>query len=297
MENSKGDCHLREAIEVCRLRDLAAADLADVAHALSMDPRMSRARRNIEGWDSAITVAMDKIRVPEGLEERILARLAGRPSLAVSVTSAVRAADAGPEPSTATAEVSREPDSSSARTLTYWSGVGISAIIAAALIIAAGYWLQLGSEFGLDQLARLWQDELTDEWQPIVNAPPEFPFPADVMRVAAAQWQWIGKLTSTPVVAYELTDGKTTALLYAARMTREGLSNAPPERPRQGASGQAIGYWRSGKIIYVLVVNDGNRYHAFVRPASTPLAVLLPIRFNRPTSGCAGTLSSSRKIA
>jgi hypothetical protein len=83
-------------------------------------------------------------------------------------------------------------------------------------------------------------------------------------------------------VAYELTHGKAgKAMLYVARLSRPELQTSPPLSPQPGSVGQAIGYWRSGDIVYVLVAPDGLRYQAFVRSSSAPLARTRP-RTARP---------------
>lgn len=299
MENSKDDRRLREAIEVCRPGDLGAPDALDVERALAEDPRLRLAFERIQSWDAAIGASMDRVEVPAGIEQRMLARLGANPTLATSVAAAVDVASTLPVHSPEKVTLAPTTGSSGVRPFTYWSGVGLAAVAAAVLVVAAGYWLQLDSEVAIDQLAHEWQEKLSDDWQPIASAPSEFPFP-DAMRVAATGWQWIGQRTLTPVVAYHLTDGKTTAWLYAARMTREGLASAPPKVPQQDTGGQAIAYWRSpqkSNIVYVLVVSDSKLYPAFVRRASTPLAILLPLRFNTLPARDARPIALARKIA
>jgi hypothetical protein len=239
------------------------------------------------------------VELPAGLEQRLLARLSGSPILANSVAAAVEAADSLSSGSASTVSLAPESAVNSGRPLTFWSGVGLAAVAAAALVVAAGYWLQLDSEVPIDQLAQQWQEKLSTDWQPVDGAPAEFPFP-EAMRVAATGWQWIGKRTPTPVVAYHLTDGKTTALLYAAQMTREGIASSPPNNPQQDTGGEAIAYWRSPQktgLTYVLVVKDSKFYPAFVRRASTPLAILLPLRFNTLPAREARPTVLARKIA
>lgn len=311
MESPSEQRRLRELLEVSRPGDLAAG--SDDAQRLAADPQLRLAFDRIQGWDAALRSALDQLEVPASLEQRILARLSADSTLGGSIAAAIEAADATAHASNTPATVSSaavtpatganeavavEP-ARKVRPLTYWSSVGAAAIAAATLVVAAGYWLQLGSEVPIDQLAQQWHAELADEWQPIDQAPANFPFP-EAMRVAATGWQWIGKRTRTPVVAYRLTSGKNTARLYAASMKREGLGVAPPAAPQQDTGGKAIGYWRSPRnesLVYVLVVDDSKQYRAFVRSASTPLAVLLPFRFDTPPALLPRPSSRARKIA
>ncbi len=297
MENNSDHRRLREALEVSRAGDLAASP--DVARAIADDPQARLAFDRIQRWDVAISAAMDRVELPAGLEDRILARLSGSPTLLNSVTASVEAADLPASGSVSTVSLAPESPAIGGRPLTYWSSVGLAAVAAAALVVAAGYWLQLDTEVPIVQLAEQWQEKLSTDWHPLDDAPAEFPFP-EAMRVAATGWQWIGKRTPTPVVAYHLTNGKTTALLYAAQMTREGLASSPPKDPQQDTGGKAIAYWRSPQksgLTYVLVVKDSKFYPAFVSRASTPLAILLPLRFNTLPARQARPMVLARKIA
>ncbi len=139
-------------------------------------------------------------------------------------------------------------------------------------MIAAGYWLAQGSDLPLEVLAERWHAELNAEWQPADKAPRDFPTP-QAIRIAPARWQWIGRFTPTPVVAYELDHPNAgKAMLYVAKMPRAGLPGGPPASPQWRSGGQAVGYWRSGDKVYVLVVPDERTYRAFVHSSTAPLA-------------------------
>ncbi len=268
------DKRIREGIEACRAGsdDLRAADLADVARAVADDALASAAYERVQGWDAAVGASMEKVEVPPGLAERIVARLGavGEPSaglLAGAVDEATRV-----EPATdGDAQVSLAPKRTS-WSRRHWVGAAGLGVGAAALVIAAGYWLAQGSDLPLEVLAERWQAELKDDWQPLAKAPQNFPTP-NAIRVEPQRWQWIGRFTPTPVVAYELNHPKAgKAMLYVAEMPRSGLPGAPPVSPQWRSGGQAVGYWRSGDKVYVLVVPDERTYRAFVQSSAVPLA-------------------------
>jgi hypothetical protein len=144
--------------------------------------------------------------------------------------------------------------------------------LAAALVIAVGYWLQPDSELEFDVLADQWAGQLSGDWEPIAQAPRDFPVPGAIL-VPPARWQWIDRFTTVPVVAYELAHGKAgKAMLYVAKMTRSNLPGAAPQWPQSNTGGKAIAWWQSGSYVYVLVVEDERRYPAFVKPSTTPFA-------------------------
>ncbi len=108
------------------------------------------------------------------------------------------------------------------------------------------------------------------------RAPRDFPLP-EAIRATEVRWQWIGRYTPTPVVAYELNHPQAgKAMLYVTRTSRGGLPSAPPLTPQWRSGGEAVGYWQTGEKVYVLVVPDERSYRAFVRPSAAPLAWLAP---------------------
>src|SRR5690606_874904 len=128
------------------------------------------------------SAAMDRVELPPALEQRILARLAadissfapvatapvatvaGSPTLSGVVAAAASSANEPSGESVEAVTLAPEAASSSVRPLTYWSSVGLAAVTAAAMVIAAGYWLQLDSEVAIDQLAQQWQGKLSNQW-------------------------------------------------------------------------------------------------------------------------------------
>jgi hypothetical protein len=86
-------------------------------------------------------------------------------------------------------------------------------------------------------------------------------------------------------------------MLYVARLSRPELQTSPPLSPQPGSVGQAIGYWRSGDVVYVLVAPDGLRYQAFVRSSSAPLARTRPRTARPALRPPAINYRTTRKIA
>jgi len=271
------DDRIREGIEACRPAsdDLDSPELADVARRVKDDPQARLAYDRVQEYDAAILKSIDDVSVPPGLSERILERLCaardesanGRSKdlLAGVVAAASSAREATPD-----AQVSPAPRrlALSRRHLT---GAALTALLACVLLVVVINLMQEPSDLALPDLADQWQVKLDDNWQQMADAPADFALPGAVL-VKPAGWQWIDRYTTVPVVAYELVHAKAgKAMLYVARMTRNGLPSAPPLTP-QSTSGKAVAYWQSGSHVYVLVVEHERNYRAFVRPSTTPFA-------------------------
>jgi len=265
------DKRIREAIEACRpgSEDLLAAELADASRAVNEDPQARQIADRVQAWDRSIGASLDQVDVPADLAARIMQRLALSGATAESPLASVVSAASQPAiaPDDAV-ELSRQTRWSRR----HWLGAAALGLSAALLVLAAGFWLRQGSDLPLEVLAERWQEELGPKWESPDQVPANLP-PAEAIRIQPARWQWIGRFTPTPVVAYELVHpvaGK--AMLYVTEMTRAGLPGVPPLTPQWRSGGQAVGYWHSGDKVYVLVVPDERSYRAFVRGSTAPLA-------------------------
>ncbi|REK13036.1 MAG: hypothetical protein DWQ37_10455 [Planctomycetota bacterium] len=287
IDESQMDNRIREGIEACRPAsdDLSAQDLADVARAVTDDPEARQWFERIGRWDVAIGEAIEEVSVPEGLVDRIAARLQAEPAGAEHESPELLegAVAAAAEPSAspdAHVEV-RPPQHRPGWSRRHWAGATASAMVAAALVVMLGFWLNQDNDVPIEVLAGRWHDQLqNDAWEQH-DFPKGFDIPAAV-HARATRWQWIERIPTAPVVAYELvheTAGK--AVLYVARMARPDLPSEPPSEPQHPTGGRTVAYWRSGGNVCVLVVPDQKRYPAFVQPPATTLAMVervLPAR-------------------
>lgn len=269
------DKKIRESIEACRPAsdDLLADDMADVARRVNEDPQARLIRQRVEQWDAAIGQSIEDVPVPPGLAERILERLeAARPDeaaqgadrlLAASVSAASQTV-----PHTGETHVVRSRGAA-AWSRRRWAGAVTVALLACVLVVVVGNWLNRDSQLPLETLAEQWREQLGNNWEQMARAPKDFAVPEDVL-VMPKRWQWVDQFTTVPVAAYQLAHAKAgEAMLYVARLKRDGLPSAPPLRPQSNTGGRAVAYWQSGDRVYVLVVEDERSYRAFVRP-STP---------------------------
>lgn len=273
----------REAIEACRPHsgDLASPEMREVADAIAHDPEARVFYARVEQWDSAITAAMQSGSVPAGLESRLLSALrvdqasvdehpvgtaAGeKPDASISDEVMTAAANSG---ESAVSLSAAERSSSSRRR---W--LAACASIAATIVVVAflNAWLRDRSPLPIEEQAVAWVDQLGPAWQDIGRAPSGFPVPAALLA-APITWQWMEQ--GRQGVAYQVeTAGGVRATLFVVNSSRAGLPSSPPAMPQSTTGGRAIGYWRAGDQICVLVVpGDARSYRALVNPAAAPLA-------------------------
>jgi hypothetical protein len=274
----------REAIEACRPHsdDLASPEMREVAEEIARDPESRIFCARVQQWDSAITAAMQSGSVPAGLESRLLAALdsdqAGSANESRTTVSTGGKACPSIPADVMTARVpSGESDVSlPAAERSSWSRrrwFAACGSIAATIVVAAflNAWLGDRSPLPLEEQAVTWVDQLSPTWQDISRAPAGFPVPAALLA-APVTWQWMeqGRLG----VAYQVeTAAGVRATLFVVKSSRTDLPNSPPATPQSTTGGRAIGYWRAGKQICVLVVpGDARSYRAFVNPSAAPLA-------------------------
>lgn len=254
------DKRILESIESCRpgSQDLESIELADVAARVEQDANVRAVYERVQRADKALRRAMEQVAVPTGLAERILAQL-----------------KAAEEPVT----VAPRADVPERRDRREWLRAGLVATVAASVLAAVFWgWLQGGSEDSLESLAEAWGQQLEERgetaWQPNAKSPRGFAPPEAITPLPEgwemAGWQWIDR--EKTAVAYRIADGQGgKALLYVTRLQDAESPMAPLASPQLRTGGKAIGYWRTGRLTYVLVVPERN-YRMFVRSAGGPIA-------------------------
>lgn len=280
------DRRILEGLEACRpdSDDLLSPELDDVARRVQSDAEAAAAYRGAQAWDAAIGEAMEQVSVPAGLADRISQRLAAAaPELcaetavlcaetavqcaATAVGSAATAAEAESLAAAAELSTARPPWSRRA-----W--LGIPAAIAAAVLVAIslGQFLPLGNTTPVEMMAEQWQAQLEPTWHVTDPAPHGFGIPP-VVTAESTGWQRIGKLGGIRGVAYKLVNSAAgSAELFVVRLAT-AAPTSPPTSPQSTTGGQSIGYWRSGDLVYVLVVQGDERdYRSFVNSSRMPLA-------------------------
>lgn len=275
------DERLIEAIEACRPGSDDVSDPAlDLAGPLAADPELDELYERCQRLDAQVAAVFGDVPVPEGLADRIVARLlaAERAPVAAVEVEAPAADRAEPQASP------RAPRRVGRRWLA-------AAAVAAGLAVSAAIFLvqfdrkppltarqiQSGAlDFAMQDADRFGTGELLTE----SNEPAELPYSRALYQFRGTRVRPVDGLLGRSGVAYDVTGQfGHTATLYVFRAHPAGTSplpdDLPSEPPRFRDTDRTGGYcsatWRSGDVLYVLVVrHDSKRtYDGFVQPPGT----------------------------
>ncbi len=258
------DERIIEAIEACRpgRDDVSDPALADVLAELAANPELAKLYERLQQLDANLGSAFRNVPVPNGLDQRLLARVEQARDKNVPLH-----AEEEERFGTATATAIRPKRLSRRRVL----AAGGAVVAAAVLVIAATvyYNSQPYSEASvLEDSVAFFQDESEDEslnsGKLLDHSPPPkaYPFSRSVGRVPQMRWRSIGKFLGRSGIAYDL-QVCDRATLYVVRQTVPGLGTKPPLRPQKDTGGFSAAVWQEGKLLYVLVLRGNNRLNAY----------------------------------
>jgi hypothetical protein len=260
-----------EQIETCRpgSDDLQLPEVSEARARIDADSAVHALYAKSQRFDSTISRAMHDVAVPDGLADRLLARLAmGR--------AAALAASEGP--STVENAVVTPLSCDVSPAVGGWSRRGLLAIVStvAATVVVGVYvarYLQSDADASVESLADTWLAELDANWVGMDQAPRNYVVPAAITAEATG-WQRIHSLGRFLGVAYRLESPRAgAARLFVVRLAKSGLPSSPPVKPQWTTGGRSIGYWQSGELTFVLVV-EGNEdnYRSFANVSRMPIA-------------------------
>ncbi len=258
------DPRILELLEACRPGhdDLADPAMAPLAAELAAHEELAGLRDRLEEVDGAIGQAMHDVNVPEGLADRLLARLGEQPAARVVEEEAadLTAPVAG-------RRLSRR------RMLT-----GTAALVTtASLLVAVGIWwfddppIEYTKDMVLRDAVEFFQHDTSGGGQLLadVEPPTDYRFSREVLPLEGTRWRRIEGFLGCEGVAYDLTYRGTQATLYVVKRKVADLRRYPPDRPMQDTLGYPVAAWNSmdGRL-YVLVVASENAadYRYFMEP-------------------------------
>ena len=272
MENQPiQDPSLLEAIEACRpgSDDVSHPALAFLASRLANDPELAGVYERTQRVDAVVAEAFHDAPVPEGLADRIMERLAAARRGEIATAGASPAAE--PAAAQPTAPVATRRRRVSGRWLL--AGAGSLAVVASVLVAVffprpepVAYTGSQVAEMAIDFFDRDWGEP--GQLVAAVPAPEAYPFSPAVREFPEMRWRGIGDFLGREGVAYDMSlpDG-TRATLYVVHCAVAGLPDVPPPRPLLNSRQRSTSAWRSGELLYVLVVDGGPRtYRAFLPP-------------------------------
>lgn len=254
-----GDHRVIEALEACRpgSGDSALPELG-LNELLATNARLCELHKRLELADTRLQVAMGDVAVPEGLDERILARLA--------VT--------GEQLPGITARRGRRR---------WWIAAAGLMAVAASLFVAvwvgssgtaphdeAGVLAAVCRQFTQEAEVEHAKGRLLAESEP----PARFPISRAVARVADIRWRAVRGLLGRQAVAYDFPDveGRRATLYVSAVSSTSVVRTRPPKHPMHSTGGLCASAWREGDRLYVLVVRGDTRaYQRLILAPSRPL--------------------------
>jgi len=215
--------------------------------------------------DQKLIAAMYDVPVPEGLAERVLARLSEADRQRNASLEALSA-----RPSLLATSLSRR----------WLLAGGVFLAVAASLLVAVWFGTQtqenLTEQFILAEAIRLSNQ---GDGQPSTlltesNGPSDYPFSSDVVELRGVRWRPVDGFLGRRGVVYDLPGpaGMVASLYVVESDGNEEVGQAPAIRPFTTA-GCCASSWRDGRMLYVLVVQgDASVYRAYLNLVHVPVA-------------------------
>ncbi len=270
---------LREMLEACRFDqdDLAQPEMRELAETLAASPQWRGLFERLQLFDAAASAAFRDVPVPDGLQERILARLAvedGPRDVANSEPVVARNGQGAGETPSGTLRTSRR------RWLLAASGLAAAA--------AGLLWGVFGLFSPVESISRAeliaaaierFVNEPAERGQVLAASPSRFPLSEALValtsgQIAVIRWRPVNDFFGAEVDAFDLIGSQgRVATVYAGRFAVEGLPAEVPPRPMLSTAETSASAWREHDVVYVLVVEGGDRaYERLVGVGAGPLA-------------------------
>jgi len=275
------DPRIVEAMESCRpgSDDVSNPAMEPLRRRMSESPELAKTYQRLQRLDQALADAFCDVPVPEGLQDRILARLAA----------------AGARQSPCVGSLSREVEKGSVHETgsrrdwnRRWLIGACTVAAAAALVLGVLLDLQRSVEYSkpdmLNMAIEYFINDPREGGQPIggpVQPPAEFPFSRALKAIFAPgeacfremRWRVVQGFLNRAGVAYDLVGRRgVSATVYVARCSVDGLTADVPLRPMLSTGQSSASAWQEGSLLYVLVVDGGIQdYERFFAAGGGPL--------------------------
>lgn len=277
------DPRILEALEACRpgKDDLSDPAMERLATAMAASPELDDLYERLQRLDAALAAAFRDVPVPQGLQERIMERLA-KASVGVFPQAAEPAEPqlGLPRADSAAAEAANLCGLARASRRRWLAGLGAAVAIAASFLLAL--WLNWGpGPLGEDvdwsaAIARFGADLQSGDFgsgRSPDTAPARFPFSAAVVQYPGTTWRPVRDFLGRSAIAYDLQDAwGLRATLYVVQAAAD-LPDVPDLYQPLLATGQcALLAWREGNLVYVLVAQGASgEYRRFLNVSGGPV--------------------------
>jgi hypothetical protein len=279
-----------EAMECCRPggEDVFAPEMAHLAQAIDADPALRAQYEEIQKSDAHLGRVFRDVTVPDGLEDRVLASLAGHEGTTDGVADHEVAGSENGTPGGEEAEFPKRPDDAvpqpahsgrkrhAGRRWWYAAAVGAAAVVLVAVTFTTITRMSGDSEIPWEDFRQLVESSVSaaideNDWNGDWAAVRDRPFPSDDFEINPIGWRHapLGSFDDR-ATAYLLSDRENSEIVLlvsrprtkVARVTEVCPSNSLPT-----SGNQSIGAWMSGGYLCVLVVRGrghGRRYQSTI---------------------------------
>jgi hypothetical protein len=278
---------LIEALEACRpgSNDIDSPEFSPLAAELAASPRLDELYERLQRVDAAVAGAFADVPMPEGLAERILARVLAGDKAKVPATvegekSAIaRAVEQAVLPANVSqAEaISNRPAAARAAKVPLWGWVSAAVLLIAVGVGVVAYVNSRPSGYAphdaIDQgIALLLEERTHRPTGPAATADlrEDYPLSSELAdRVRVLRSREVADFLGEPGVAYDLLSRTgAAATLYVVRMRIPGLPSSPSPFPQPGTQGTTAAAWATDGLVYVFVVDGDEREYQQFFPQS-----------------------------
>ncbi len=288
MEKPVYDSRILESLEACRP---GSDDLSDPAM-VPLNSQMAASRElddlyeRLQKLDGCLAAAFHDVPVPDGLADRILARLNAAGTEKVITDTA-----APPGSAMAESLAGVQPVNAAVRPLRFMPRLsrfaasrpiltgGMAAALAAIVLLAAvGVLRRMGSsdreispELAIEQFNSDPHGEGTLlDARP---APSGYPCSEFLSLPPSTRWRDVVDFQGAKAVAYDFQGPQGAgATLYVLRGKAAGSPSSPPWSPQHTTGNRAVGWWQEEGLVYVLVVEgDAADYRQLLQSGSGPV--------------------------
>ncbi len=267
------DPRILEALEACRpgSDDISDPSMALLAEKLAVSPHVEDLYDRVQRTDRALAQAFQDVPVPDGLADRILARLAAtspEPADGLRVLSAAREPAALNEPPEAAVSTPRR------RLHWGWYVATGCAALAASLLLAVILNLPRPSadrpeELQHQAIAFFNEDARGTGVLLGIGPPPPGGYPlsrAIPARARQVRWRSVAGFLGRSGVAYDIAaPSGISGTVYVVQWNLSGLGAGPPPTPMLATGQRCTAIWQEGDVLYVLVIEGESRdYERFL---------------------------------
>jgi hypothetical protein len=261
---------LHESLDACRpgSDDLAHPELTEARAELEKDAALRKQFARIEQFDRGVAAAMHDVPLPEGLRERLLAKLADD---VASVTS----------PEVVSVDAPGIPPSVAPRRRFLMATAGALALAACAMIAVAIRWNDGGEDWRPGPVAGIAAQSFDDYASRFEGAKtgeaPSYPLSQHVVHDRRPARIDVRDLAGCSGVAYRVQSRqRVPGVLFVLnpRSKLQGFPARPPGSPQANTGGHISACWREGNRLYILAYAGAAKdYRGFLSPTG-PVAML-----------------------